>query len=367
MLTGRLPYVGANRMEVAYATVNSPIPSAVGINPNLPDELDQLLSRVLAKDPNDRPQTVRDLLGQMAKLPQRRPGSAVMATAPPLPAATAPPAPSARATAPPAPAPVAAVAVAAPAAPPVPAPSLPGMQRMATLHGSPPPPPPSSGSGSSSAVRTLELMGVKPSRAHGRFILNSYMANMLHVAREVTHERWQEFAYTAGFAQYLEQDPPNDDQLGTPVDYLSRLNEAFEVVYGAEAEDRIRQWGRRAAERWISDGKHGLGGMRRLVPGRQRKLASVVKAFTESMDTVRGEHTHAWLQVDEDQFWIVNFSNMFALGRIKAVKSCHFWVANIESILRWAGLANDWYVEEVECGCVTGTYDCVFAIRSVQT
>jgi hypothetical protein len=216
-------------------------------------------------------------------------------------------------------------------------------------------------------VRTLELMGVKPSRAHGRFILNSYMATVLHVAREVTHERWQEFAYTAGFAQFLDHDPPTDDQLGTPVDYLSRLNEAFEVVYGAEAEDRIRAWGRRAAERWISDGKHGLGGMRRLVPGRQRKLGSVVKAFCESMDNVRGEHTHAWLQVDEDQFWMVNFSNMFALGRIKAVKSCHFWVASLESILRWAGLANDWYVEEVECGCVTGTYDCVFAIRSVQT
>jgi hypothetical protein len=24
-------------------------------------------------------------------------------------------------------------------------------------------------------------------------------------------------------------------------------------------------------------------------------------------------------------------------------------------------------VEEVECGCVTGTFDCVFAIRSVET
>src|SRR5579864_7096590 len=35
MLTGRLPYIGANRMEVAYATVNSPIPSAVKLNPAL--------------------------------------------------------------------------------------------------------------------------------------------------------------------------------------------------------------------------------------------------------------------------------------------------------------------------------------------
>src|ERR1700730_18452912 len=81
MLTGRLPYTGANRMEVAYATVNSPIPSAVQLNANLPDELDVLLAKVLAKDPAQRPQAVKDLLAQMAKLPQRRAGGGTPAPA----------------------------------------------------------------------------------------------------------------------------------------------------------------------------------------------------------------------------------------------------------------------------------------------
>jgi hypothetical protein len=369
MLTGRLPYTGANRMEVAYATVNSPIPSAVALNPNLPDELDQLLARVLAKDPNQRPQTVRELLGLMAKLPQRR---ATAATAPPVLAA----APSQRQGVVP-PGETTAMRLAAQgslaahgagAMPAAASAQPPPIQRTAPplLHGSPPPTP-STGGGSSSAVRTLELMGVRPARARGRFILNSYVANLLHVAKEITGDRWHEIAYTAGLAQYLDHDPPNDDQLATPVDYLSRFNEAFEVVYGAEAEDQIRSWGRRATERWLADGRHGMGGVRRLVPGRQRKLAGVVKSFAEAMDNVRGEHTHSWLQVDEAQFWLVNFSNMFALGRVKTVKSCHIWVATIEAILRWAGLANDWYVEEVECGSVSGTFDCVFAIRSVQS
>ena len=109
----------------------------------------------------------------------------------------------------------------------------------------------------------------------------------------------------------------------------------------------------------------GSAGLRRLEGNRlvdaikpRLRLAGVVKAFTEAMDNVRGEHTHAWLQVDEGQFWLVNFSNMFALGRIKSVKSCHIWIATIEAILRWAGLANDWYVEEVECGSVSGTETC---------
>ncbi len=69
MLTGRLPFIGANRMEVAYATVNAPIPSAAKLTAALPDELDVLLAKVLAKDPAQRPQSVKDLLAQMARRP----------------------------------------------------------------------------------------------------------------------------------------------------------------------------------------------------------------------------------------------------------------------------------------------------------
>jgi len=353
MLTGRLPFVGANRMEVAYATVNTPIPSAVKLNANLPDELDQLLQRVLAKDPAQRPQTVRELLAQMARLPQRRtaPSSVVAA-----PAVAATPAGGVAVLPRPATAsngPDTTSMRAIPSAPPPP-----------ILHGSPLPTPTAAGA---STIRTLELMGVRPARARGRFILNSHFSNFVHVARDVTGDRWPEVAYAAGLVQYIEQDAPHDDQLSSPVESLSRLNEALETIYGPESEDMIRAWGRRATERWLAEGRHGLGGARRFVPGRQRKLAGVVKNFTEAMDNVRGEHTHAWLQVDEHQFWLVNFSNMFALGRIKTVKSCHVWTSSIETILRWAGLANDWYVEEVECGSVTGTFDCAFAIRSSET
>ncbi|HEY1419509.1 MAG TPA: serine/threonine-protein kinase [Candidatus Dormibacteraeota bacterium] len=349
MLTGRLPYIGANRMEVAYATVNSQIPSAVKLNAALPDELDQLLAKVLAKDPAQRPQTVRDLLALMARLPQRR--IAPVAAAAPMPAVTAG---------------GGVVTMQRPVSGPL-GPDTTSMRAVPSspvaIHGSPPPTPTTAGG---SAIRTLELMGVKAARARGRFILNSHVSNLVHVARNVSGDRWPEVAYAAGLVQYVEQDPPHDDQLSSPVESLSRLNEAFETIYGPEAEDMIRAWGRRATERWLAEGRHGMGGPRRLVPGRQRKLAGVVKNFTEAMDNVRGEHTHAWLQVDEHQFWLVNFSNMFALGRIKTVKSCHIWTSTIETILRWAGLANDWYVEEVECGCVTGTFDCVFAIRSVE-
>src|SRR5260221_10836959 len=93
MLTGRLPFIGANRMEVAYSTVNAPIPSAAKLNVVLPDELDVLLAKVLAKDPVQRPQSVKDLLAQMAKLPQRRATTAPAAAGNVRPAAASGPSP----------------------------------------------------------------------------------------------------------------------------------------------------------------------------------------------------------------------------------------------------------------------------------
>ena len=355
MLTGRLPFSGANRMEVAYQTVNSPVPSAVALNPALPDELDQLLARVLAKDPAQRPQTIRELLMLMGRLPQRR-ATPYVAAAPPHPSPAPVPAPPL-----PAPAavqlPVPATAIAA-ASPPF----------AAYQHGSPPPSVSAAGLGLPSAVKTLEQMGVKRARPKGRFTLNSHFSDWVHVARDVTAERWPEVAQSAALSQYIERDPPSDDQLGNPIENLSRLNQAFDLVFGAQAEDELKDWGRRATDRWLDQDNHGMGGRRGVgFVGRQRKLPLVIRAYSEAMDKVRGEHTHAWIQVDADQVWMVNYQNLFALGRPKTEKSCFVWTASIEAVLRWAGLANDWYVEEVECGCVTGSFDCVFAIRSANS
>lgn len=59
-------------MEIAYPTVNQPLPSACALNPVLPDELDRLLQRVLAKEPVQRPASVRELVIELGRLPQHR-------------------------------------------------------------------------------------------------------------------------------------------------------------------------------------------------------------------------------------------------------------------------------------------------------
>jgi hypothetical protein len=148
---------------------------------------------------------------------------------------------------------------------------------------------------------------------------------------------------------------------------LPAITTAFEATFAGESTARLREWGRRTTERALAARPSSSGEQRalKLVPGR-RRLGVLLKAYIESLDDMRGEPAHAWREVDASRFWVVHYQNPYAFGRRRAEKSCHFWIASYEAMLRWAGLANDWLVDEIECGCVTGSGDCVFAIRSTR-
>ncbi len=59
LLTGRRPFEGDTAATEAFAHVNAPVPSAEKIYPELPDGVDEVLERALAKDPDERPDDLR--------------------------------------------------------------------------------------------------------------------------------------------------------------------------------------------------------------------------------------------------------------------------------------------------------------------
>jgi hypothetical protein len=131
-------------------------------------------------------------------------------------------------------------------------------------------------------VQTLDQLGIK--RLHGtqRYSLNSHFANAVRIAREVTTARWPEVIEAAGLSHLASTDPPDDDQHTTPVENLSLLNDAFELVFGPQAPDLLRTWGRLATDRSLGKESAGRDRALKLLPG-PRRLAIVLKAFTESM------------------------------------------------------------------------------------
>ncbi len=220
--------------------------------------------------------------------------------------------------------------------------------------------------GNGPAVSTLIQMGVPRLAGKERFSLNSHFANVVYVAREIADRLWPQVIQASQLSQFLYEDPPANDERSTPIQYLSQLNYGFEQTFGNLAPAKIREWGRVATERSIKLRKASGREQRliRLLPGKYRKVTVLLNSFVKSMDDIRGEHLHTWKQIDQNQYWLVHYNNLYALGRRRPQNSCYVWTASFEAMLNWAGIGDEWSVEEIECGCVTGTYDCVFAIRA---
>ncbi len=88
LLTGRRPFAGDTAATEAFAHVTAPVPSAERIHPGLPDGVDEVLMRALAKDPAERPESCAALVAALedafdrASAPTRIAASPVPAVTP---------------------------------------------------------------------------------------------------------------------------------------------------------------------------------------------------------------------------------------------------------------------------------------------
>jgi len=64
MLTGRLPYVGANQQELALAHIRDRVPTVSEYNPSVPQTLSDIVYKVMSKEPSARYRTA-DQLGHV--------------------------------------------------------------------------------------------------------------------------------------------------------------------------------------------------------------------------------------------------------------------------------------------------------------
>jgi len=65
LLTGRRPFAAETPVTEAFAHVNAEVPSAEELEPTLPTGVDEVLRRALSKDPEDRPSSSREFVGEL--------------------------------------------------------------------------------------------------------------------------------------------------------------------------------------------------------------------------------------------------------------------------------------------------------------
>lgn len=68
LVTGRLPYDAETPLAVILKHLNEPIPSARRLNPDLPQSIDVVITRLLAKDADDRYQSANELIADLEKV-----------------------------------------------------------------------------------------------------------------------------------------------------------------------------------------------------------------------------------------------------------------------------------------------------------
>ena len=76
MFTGRLPYVGSTQRDLALAHIQSEVPRAIELNPELPVELSNVIYKVMSKRPNDRYKHADQLGHILQQVRERRRSSA---------------------------------------------------------------------------------------------------------------------------------------------------------------------------------------------------------------------------------------------------------------------------------------------------
>ncbi len=190
-------------------------------------------------------------------------------------------------------------------------------------------------------------------------IPDSYFAACVRFGRDVAGPRWASVVQLAGLEQYLFENPPEQGRRVPEVLTLSRLADAFDVVHGQEAPRSLARWGGMVSQHWLRSIQEKPPWIAGPPTGR---LVDMLSVFVEALDRVRGDELHAWKQVNKQLFRVVHMQNLTAVGRRRQSETCDFWKGAYDAALAWAGLAGDWLVAEVECGCVTGTYDCVFTL-----
>jgi eukaryotic-like serine/threonine-protein kinase len=93
MLTGRLPYVGANQQELALAHIRDRVPTVSEYNPSVPQTLSDIVYKVMSKEPSARYRTA-DQLGHVLESYRDRGREQTMNNAPsfrPVPGGQPPP------------------------------------------------------------------------------------------------------------------------------------------------------------------------------------------------------------------------------------------------------------------------------------
>jgi serine/threonine-protein kinase len=305
VLTGTPPYSAETATELLMAAVQEPVPSAWERRPDLPSQLDEVLTRAMARRPGDRHRSVLELVEDLARVPWDGHATAEPAQFGLIPA-------------------------------PQPAPHL---TPQAQLAPEPVPQP----APTAAPDLTEELEETPFAAACVQFAERVAGA---HGSAVLTHAGLQDHVTGAQHTEVPEGQA------------LTSLTTGFEVVFGEDAPGYLHRWGELVGEEWLRSIQQRPAWMAGPATGR---LVDLLSVLIEALNGLQVEGRFEWKQVNRNLFRLVH-ERSHGHGQQLNAEACHFWRGVYEAAFRWSGLEREWLLDEVECGRVSGTQACVFTI-----
>lgn len=219
---------------------------------------------------------------------------------------------------------------------------------------------------------TLPASGMLPKVSQELRSSNAHFRQVLKAAHNlIGSERWATLLNDVGLGQYgnIANWPLDNELRETSAEYLSLLNQAVVFSDPGRPAHQLRLWSNYATEISLERRtpsaltQHALK-----LLSQERVMSLTLNAFVNEMNAIRGEELHMWRQRLDGSYWIVNYSNLYAYGRLSTIKEpqCHVWVASIQGTLNFVNLGDVYEVNEKECSCQTLTGHCLFTVRQRQ-
>ncbi|MBZ0284901.1 MAG: protein kinase [Anaerolineae bacterium] len=67
LVTGQLPYDAETPLAIILKHLNAPVPSTLALNPTLPEPIDQIIQKAMAKEPSDRYQSAAEMIDDLGR------------------------------------------------------------------------------------------------------------------------------------------------------------------------------------------------------------------------------------------------------------------------------------------------------------
>ncbi|GCE22984.1 V4R domain-containing protein [Dictyobacter kobayashii] len=214
-------------------------------------------------------------------------------------------------------------------------------------------------------LEPLSRLGLLPRVTQKKLSIASHFHDQLKAARRIILDsQWDNLMTDVGLAQFRKEEnwPAATEQYIIPPEYTTCLNRAVMFSNPEQPAQQAYTWANQVDADILQ--RVALIFLLQQAPkviGKDLTMRTMLNAFVNEINSVRGEKLADWKRLEDGSFIFVFYSNLFAYGFMGAEQpTCYVWQASFDKMLELGKQQKYWHVREIECSSQSHTGHCAF-------